>query len=190
MAGTITVTTVAASGPAPAANGSPPQIRAFKAVADAYVTASQPGANYGRAKVLRVDGAPVTTTYLRFDLGRLKEDVSSVILLLHTSGARRTSYEVRRVGEQRWKENRITYVNAPRLSLRYTASKPVRQGVWSAVEVTSLVPGDGDVSLAVTTRGARELAFHSRESKLGPRLVVRQEKDDATGRIVETLYPT
>ena len=185
-----TVTTVALTGQAPAATDPPAKIRAFEPVADTYVTASLPRANYGRAKVLRVNSSPVATTYLRFHLDKLTSNVASVILLLHTSRARRTSYEVRRVDEHRWREAGLTYSNAPRFSLRYASSKPVRQGIWSAVEVTSLVSGDEDISLAITTRGARELTFDSRESNRGPRLVVRvEDRDDVTGRIVQALLP-
>jgi len=155
-------------------------IRAFKPIADTYVTSSRPAANFGGSGVLRVDSAPQATAYLRFRPGKLKGEIESATLLLHTSGARNASYEVRLVSANRWKERRLTYSNAPRLSLRYTASKPVRRGIWSAVDVTPFV-SDEEVSLAVTTRGTRELVFGSRESKHGPRLVVRVAAEDRDG---------
>jgi hypothetical protein len=49
----------------------------------------------------------------------------------------------------------------------------MRQGAWNAVDVTSFVGGSVSVSLAITSRSSKGIVFHSRESKLGPRLVVR-----------------
>lgn len=177
------VTTAAAS-PAvaaavPAVAGT--ELRAFKPVADTYVTAARPRANFGHARVLRVDGQPAATTYLRFRVGRLKDDVETVTLLLHASAARAGSYEVRSVDDDDWRERDLTFENQPRRSVRYAASRPVRQGAWSAVDVTAFFADEGDISLAITTRGKREVVFHSRESTYGPRLVVRTEDNEGPG---------
>jgi hypothetical protein len=155
------------------------QIRAFKPVADAYVAVMRPRQNFGRTPVLRVDGAPEKTAYLRFDLRRLKGEITSVTLLLYSTTAARGGYAVRAVYEDDWLERRLTYENAPRPSSRYALSRRVRPGVWNAIDVTPIVDYDsGRVSIAITTRGARELSFGSRESRRGPRLVVRFEKDN------------
>lgn len=152
-------------------------LQAFRAEADTYVSASRPEANFGRALTLRADGAPRQTAFLRFRLGKLKGQITSVTLLLHAQAGARTSYQVRRVYEDEWRERSLTFDNAPRLSLRYVSSKPVRRGIWSAVDVTSLVTDDTErVSLAVTTRSALGVVFESRESDHGPRLVIRAKK--------------
>jgi hypothetical protein len=180
-----TVALAAAAGAASAANGPTAEIRAFKPVADTHVSAARPQKNFGRAPILRVDGFPETTAYLRFDLRRLRGDITSVTLLLHPSTAGRASFAVRRVRVNEWRERRLTYDNAPRPSERYASSKPVRRGVWSAIDVTPFVQGDdSEVSLAITTHGARELSFGSRESRHGPRLVVRFAEDDDIQNIV------
>jgi hypothetical protein len=84
---------------------------------------------------------------------------------------------VRRVYENQWRERGLTFENAPRLSLRYVSSKPVRSGIWSAVDVTSFVKDDTErVTLAVATRSALGVVFDSRESDQGPRLVIRTGK--------------
>ena len=157
------------------------ELHAFKPVADAYVAAARPRANFGTGPVLRVDGAPETTAFLRFDLKRIRGEVVTVTLLLHAENAAGSRYAVRRVSDHGWRERRLTYANAPELSRRYASSRPVRRGTWSAVDVTSFVDdGGGKVGFAITTRGTRELRFGSRESRHGPRLVVRSEseKDD------------
>ncbi|HEX7254845.1 MAG TPA: DNRLRE domain-containing protein [Gaiellaceae bacterium] len=163
---------------ASAAKAPKTEFRALKPVADTYVTAARPRTNFGSAAVLRVDGAPEATAYLRFRLKGIPGEITSVTLLLRPVTAGRASYAVRQVGEGHWRERRLTYVNAPEPSLRYASSKPIRRGVWSAIDVTSFVASAGseEIGLAITTRGSRELSFGSRESQNGPRLVVRFER--------------
>ena len=154
------------------------ELRAFRPEADTYVSAARPEANCGRARSLHADGAPRETVFVRFRLGELRGSITSATLLLHAQAKTRTSYQVRRVYEDGWRERRLTYENAPRLSLRYVSSKPVRRGIWSAVDVTSFVTDDtGRVSLAVTTRSPLGVVFESRESDQGPRLVIRTAKE-------------
>jgi hypothetical protein len=57
--------------------------------------------------------------------------------------------------------------------------------MWSAVDVTGFVDHeDREVSLAITTRAAREITFGSRESRYGPRLVVQYAREDDTRDLV------
>jgi hypothetical protein len=175
----------AVAGAAQAASG-PPDIRAYKPEADTYVSSSRPRTNFGERRVLRVDGAPETTAFLRFELGRHDEreaEIASVTLLLHSTTAGRASYAVRRVHRNDWRERRLTFDNAPRRSQRYVSSAPVRRRMWSAVDVTAFVERrDRELSLAITTRSTREIAFGSRESRYGPRLVVQYERGEDDGR--------
>jgi hypothetical protein len=151
------------------------ELRAFKPEADAYVTAAAPARNFGSVGVLRVKRSPQATVYLRFRIRKVKsDDITSVTLLLHALAGPRRSYQVRPVSRDDWREQRLTYENAPALSLRYAASKPVRRGAWSAVDVTPFITDDGGrVNLAITTRSELGVVFASRESEHGPRLVVR-----------------
>lgn len=180
---TAVAAAAAAAAAAAGTPGEPPHIFAVRPEADTYVTAAQPDANFGRSLLLRAAVAPQATAYVRFRLKKVRGAVASVTLLLHAHAGARASYQVRRVYEDDWREQRLTYANAPRLSLRYTSSKPVRRRAWNAVDVTSFVSGDErSVSLAITTRSTRGVAFQSRETTLGPRLVVRIRQDDGGGR--------
>lgn len=161
-----------------------PEIRAFSPEADTYVSEAAPETNFGRSLLLRACGSPQTTTYLRFRLKKLPKHVTSVILLLHTRAGARTSYEIRRAEGLDWREQRLTYANAPRTSMRYVAAKMVRHGAWSAVDVTQIVDGRTRVTLAITTRSHNCVAFYSRESKLGPRLVVRAGEKPNLGTLL------
>jgi hypothetical protein len=178
LTGTALALTLGAGGSATAQPKPAADLRAFKPEADTYVSAARPEANFGRSRSLRADAAPRETIYLRFRLEELRGEVTSVILLLHARTNARASFQVRRAYDDDWRERGLTFDSAPEVSLRYAASKPVRRGIWSAVDVTSFVDeGGGRVSLAVTTRGTRAVVFESRESRRGPRLVVRTDRD-------------
>jgi hypothetical protein len=167
LASTATAATAAAG------EGDEGGIRAFRPEADTYVSAAKPRRNFGRAGALEADGAPQAIVYLKFRIKKEKGAIDGVTLLLHATSGGRTSYQVRRVEAAEWREQRLTYSNAPRLSLRYTSSKPVPRGAWSAVDVTPFVEeDDGVVSLAITTKSPRGIVFASRESDRGPRLVL------------------
>jgi len=165
---------VTATGVAGAKDLPPPEIRALAPEADAYVSEAQPQRNFGRLSALRADRVPDTTIYLRFRIKKLGGSMTGVTLLLYAQAGARVRYQVRRVQGNEWRETRLTYSNAPKLSLRYASSKPVRRGAWNAVDVTPFIDSSDDrVSLGVTTRSAVAVVFASRESNHGPRLVVR-----------------
>jgi hypothetical protein len=181
---------VAAAGSSASTANSLDQFRVYKPVADTYVTAAQSRANFGRSRALRVDASPETMTFVRFRLNGTPVPGASVTLLLQPAGSGRARYAVRRVEDNRWRERRVTYATAPGPSMRFISSRPIRQGAWSAVDVTAFVPPGGggeEVTLAITTHGTREISFGSRESKFGPRLVVRTddgELDDVLDAIL------
>jgi hypothetical protein len=185
LAATTALVAVTA-GAASASDKPPPALQVFAAAADTYVTAARPAANYGRALTLKASGAPPTTTFLRFDLKQRIGEEATVVLLLHAQSGQRAAFQVRRVTGIAWGERRLTFASAPKLSNRYTAGKQKQQGAWNAVDVSAFVAGNARVSLAVTSRSPKALVFHSRESKLGPRLVV-QTGESRTG--IEGLLP-
>jgi hypothetical protein len=168
---------VAAGGSSAPTASSSDQFHVYKAVADTYVTAALARANFGRSRALRVDASPETMTFVRFRLKGTPVPAASVTLLLRPAGPGRARFAVRRVEDNGWRERRVTYATAPGPSMRFISSRPVRRGAWSAVDVTALVPPGGgkEVTLAITTHGTREISFGSRESRSGPRLVVRTD---------------
>lgn len=162
--------------------------RVYKPVADTYVTAARPRANFGRSRVLRVDASPETTAFVRFRLKRTTAPAASVTLLLRPGSPGRARYAVRRVEDNEWRERRLTHATAPHPSLRFASSRPVRRGAWSAVDVTSfVVAGDQEVSLAITTHGRQEISFGSRESQSGPRLVVRTDDGELDDLVLDAI---
>ena len=176
VAGTLLALGVASSATAGTQQKPSTNIRALRPEADTYVSAARPQSNFGQMRALRADGSPLTTSYLRFRIKKLKGEIAGVTLLLHARAGARTIYQVRRVRSDEWRESELTYENAPELSLRYASSKPVRRRAWNAVDVTPFIAGtDGRVSLAITTKNELGVVFESRESSHSPRLVVRTD---------------
>ena len=154
-----------------------PKISAVRAYADAHVSVSAQDANYGKQRSLTVDARPMTRAYVRFGIDVEKGNVVRVNLLLYSRTRSQLGYQVRLATES-WRERRITFENAPRVSPRYVSSGRLRARAWKAVDITSLVGEDDDeVNLALTTVARAGIVFASRESGMtGPRLVV--ERDD------------
>jgi hypothetical protein len=146
-----------------------------RAYADAHVSASAQNTNYGQQRQLAVDARPLMRAYLRFNINLKQGNVTRVNLLLYSRKRLRLGYQVRLVTEN-WRERRITYGNAPRISSRFVSSGPLRARAWKAVDITSLVGiEDNNVNLALTTVAPAGIVFASRESGLtGPRLVVER----------------
>jgi hypothetical protein len=152
------------------------------------VSAAAETTNYGKEHTLTVDARPKMRAYLRFDIDLKQGQVSRVNLLLYSRTRSRLGYQVR-LATENWRERRITYDNAPRMSSRFISSGPLRARAWKAVDVTSLVGSEsGQINLALTTVAPAGIVLVSRESGLrGPRLVV--ERNDAPGKQPTTEPP-
>ena len=159
--------------------GKEPKFRAVRAVADAYVSEASSRANFGQGTNLRLDSSPLARAFVRFRTKYLyRGDVRQVNLLVYSRTGTRRGFRVRLVTAA-WRESRITYDNAPRVSDRFVASGPIRPRSWKAVDVTPLVDyDDSAVSFALTTLARNGLELASRETGLtGPRLVIELEAE-------------
>jgi hypothetical protein len=96
----------------------------------------------------------------------------------------RAGYRIRLIDE-RFRESRITFANAPKLSGDSVPSGPLRARAWKAVDITALAIGeDGRVGFALTSgsANAKAVEFASRETGLrGPRLIVERRASETTG---------
>jgi hypothetical protein len=160
--------------------GRDPKIRAVRAKADAFVSEASRKQNFGRAKELRVDAAPIVRTYVRFDVDLRSEEIVHVSLLLYSRDRIQAGYKVQLVYGA-WNERKINFANAPEPSPSFVASGPLRAKSWKAVDVTTLVAGERGVTLALTTASTKGAKFGSRESgRHGPRLVVERQEGETT----------
>ena len=144
-------------------------------VADAYVRADRPSANFGKARSYLVARRPAAVAYLRFRVSVPRGlTVSGATLRLFAASNASGAFTVHRVASSAWGETTTTYRNAPRLGPVVGTSGGRHPGDASvSIDVSRLVTGSGLVSLALKAASPAALAFSSRESATGrPRLVV------------------
>lgn len=173
---TTTVTRTATPAPSATPTGSPAPgttTASFVATADSYVSAANPSTNYGASTSLRTDGSPLINSYLRFSVSGVIGTVKKATLRVYANSSSSGGYAARSVNTATWGESTITYGNAPAFSstaLGSTAS--FGAGVWTTVDITSYITGNGAFSLALTSTGA-QINFASRESGANaPQLVI------------------
>ncbi len=145
------------------------------AVADAYVNGAYPDSNYGTSSQLRVDGSPVIRSYVRFDVSGVAGPVTSATLRVYASSTHNSGFEVRGVADNSWVETAITYANSPALGAVVGSSGPLSANSWVEIDVTSLVTGDGTLSLALTALTNTNMRLDSREAANPPQLVINQD---------------
>src|SRR5918999_4080730 len=138
--------------------------------ADAYVSSANRRSNFGRERLLRIQGRPVFRSYIRFNVRGVEGEVAKATLRIFSRSGSPRGLTVRATAT-RWSERRITFANAPRPSGPVARSGRLRRLRWASIDVTRLVRGNGTVSLALTGSSSASLA--SRESgSTRPRLVV------------------
>ena len=93
--------------------------RAFAAVttlnpvADSYVQADLPGSNFGTATAVKVDGSPVTVSYLKFDVQGVTGAPARATLKVFVPVSTTTPINVRSVADSSWSETGLTFANRP-----------------------------------------------------------------------------
>ena len=141
--------------------------------ADAFVNASTPGTHYGSSTQVRVDASPTTTSYLKFDVSGLTGAVANATLRVWANTSQTTGYDVYSVPDTSWDESSITFNTAPSMATAVVGSSgPVSGGTWTTVDVTSLVSGNGTITLGLQTTNSTALSLSSREGSNPPELVI------------------
>jgi hypothetical protein len=146
----------------------------FTPVADSYVSAGNPGTNYGTAATFRVDDSPIVNSYLRFRVSGLAgQPVNQAHLLIHANSASSNGFVARSVQDNTWVETTINYSNAPAMGSTLAASPAIVSGSWVTLDVTAFVTGEGTYSFGVSTPGSTAISLSSRESGAdAPQLIV------------------
>ena len=146
----------------------------FTPVADAYVISTSASTNYGTAANLRIDGSPVTNSYLRFVVGSLNgATVQAASLRIYANSANTTGFIVKAVSNNTWAENTLTYSNAPAAGASLNSSTAITAGSWVTVDVTSYVKAAGTYSLQLSTANTTNTSLASREAGANaPQLVL------------------
>ncbi|MFN8424406.1 MAG: S8 family serine peptidase [Anaerolineae bacterium] len=153
--------------PTPSATPTPVTV-SLAAVADSYVDATNPNQNFGTQVKLITNSAGPRNSYLRFDTTSIPGQVTHADLRLYAITGSNVGYAVRGVSNNGWGETTITYNNAPPFGPVAGSSGPIAANSWSVVDVTSLVPGGGLVSFALTSTDPNLVTLLSRDQGSNP----------------------
>jgi len=112
-------------------------------------------------------------SYLRFDVKGLSGSITHVTLRVFTNSSSSTGYEVRNVADNAWTEGTINHTNAPAMDGVTATSGAFSGGVWTTVDITSLVTGNGTYNIALTTTSGTAFSLASREAGANaPQLII------------------
>lgn len=155
---TVTTTTPAVGG----------GVLTFLPVADAYVDEASPTTNRGTSTQLRIDGSPNVHGYLKFDVQGVSQAPTSAVLRVFASSSSTTGHDVRGATDTSWTETGITYATRPAFGSVAGTSGAFTSGRYIEVPVTSLVTGNGLLTLVMTGPGATAISYASREVAANP----------------------
>ncbi|HVL23350.1 MAG TPA: DNRLRE domain-containing protein [Thermomicrobiales bacterium] len=154
------------------------------AVADAMVQQGLPDTNAGTANSMRADTQPVEVSYLRFDIPADPGQITKAMLRLwvrdNTSGtidapAIATSNDVT------WSETGITWNNRPAVGPPGPNAGAVGINTWIEYDVTSLVTGNGPVTLVLVPESTDGMIVNTRENTTNtPQLVISRGTGSGT----------
>jgi len=190
---TLTFTNTATSTYTPTPTNTPAVSITLTPQADSYVDASQPSSNYGTSTLLRTKSSAAVTSYLRFNVTGVSGTVTSATLRIYTNSSSNIKYDVRGVINNTWGETTITASNAPSFgSIVGSSIQPFSAGVWTSVDVTSLVTGNGLVSFAMTSTNTTNVSYSSRTGANPPQLVIQVNAGGGAQAVVlaSTSIPT
>src|SRR3990170_4415272 len=193
---TSTPTSTPTRTPTPTATAIPDgmEVLTFSPSDDTYVRADQPTANFGSATSLEVDGSPQKDFLIKFSVSGLNgRQPSSAKLRLYNVNESSSGGDFRRMGQSAWSEATVTWNDAPPGDPVPTASLgSVSTNNWYEVDITSLVTGDGIVSLRVTSPSSNGADYSSKEgaAQFRPQLVVTVPIDPDASTSTPTPTPT
>ncbi len=149
----------------------------FRPTEDTYIKDSRADKNYGQHTTLEADSVPSTKRFLmRFRVGGVPAGatVTGATLKLFTVDPSEESGEVHAV-QGGWNEASTTWTNAPIPGSKIAdVSSPAFAGNWTSSDVESVVVGNGDINLFVTTVSGNGVDYVSSEGGInGPILSVQ-----------------
>jgi hypothetical protein len=152
----------------------------FTPVADSYVNQIDPNANFGTNRSIRADGSPQVHSYLRFEVtGVNNNPVVKVTLRIYANSASSRGFDVYKVSNNSWQEKEITYSNAPEYGNKVGTSDKFPANHWVEVDVSSLLTGDGTVSIALTGINQTAINMTSRDDNSNkPELLVEVSSEN------------
>ena len=156
----------------------PTTTRTYTPVADARVSESSPGSNYGRSSELRAEGGsdPDFVSYLRFNVSGQTGTVFRATLRIFIpakSGYGSGDGPSVRQTSTNWSETAITWNSRPTVSsVVIDDAGAIVEGTWVEYDVTNAVNANGQFSFALVSSSTDVAVFSSREGANPPQLVI------------------
>ncbi|TML87836.1 MAG: DNRLRE domain-containing protein [Actinobacteria bacterium] len=176
------------------------EVSTFTVTADSYVSEGQPDLVHGSLPFLKVDGGPLEhSSYLRVDIPAAQRTLKKATLRVYSTQADAAGVTVRFVNDDNWRENAITFNNAPaHLGRVLGHSGPIAANAWVDIDITEpllhnpAIANGGSLELELTTslfaQGAEAAAqFASRETATPPQLRI---EGGVTPAVSTTAAPT
>lgn len=149
---------------------------------DARINKSYPGSNYGSSLYLNADNSPVVDMLLKFNVSGIngRRVVSAKLKLYCNEASAVTGGKFYPTVSSSWSQSTVTWNNAPAI----VSGDPGRSlgavtaGKSYEVDVTSLVKGDGAVSLRANSSSGDGVGYSSKENSTAsyrPQLIVTVE---------------
>jgi fibronectin type 3 domain-containing protein len=164
------------SNDAPVTTPPPSPTVAFSPTDDTYVQQAQPTQTAGSATTLQVDNSPVKDILLKFNVsGFAPQSITGAKLRLYVTDPSANGGDFFATQNASWTESTVTWNTAPATTGPPVASiGAVNAGAWYEVDLSSLVLGNGVVSLRVKSTSSDGANYASRSNSLGfaPQLVV------------------
>lgn len=151
-------------------------ILTFSPTDDATVRESSPTTNYGSRISLEVDASSKKDTLLRFEVaGTNGAQVTNATLRLFNIDSSSSGGEFFGAANSNWGESTVTWSSAPAATGQALDTLgSVSPGNWYEVNITSLINGDGPVSLRISSPSSNGADYASTENGNGnaPQLIV------------------
>jgi large repetitive protein len=153
----------------------------FNPIVDTYTRSDCASCNFGTTNPLREDlYAPngISQAYLKFNLQGLQAPVASAtlrVLGVATSDGSTAPIQLRSVADTTWTETGMTYKNQPPMGSVVSTSPSFAAGTWVGMNATSLITGNGLVSMGITASDpnlARKEASREDTGGGAPQLVI------------------
>jgi hypothetical protein len=167
---------VPSTGSAAPAAGRPDTL-VFVPEADAYVDAAQPSVSFGTSNYLWVDASSVKQSFVKFRLGGVTgRTVTDARLRMYQTDASPFGGNIWSIASNEWDES-VTWDSRPAIDGPMLGTfGAVEALTWYDVAVdTSILPGDGPISLAVDSVDSDGARWASREHVSQPQLIVELE---------------
>lgn len=140
---------------------------------DAYIRPDFPDSTFGLATTLQADNSPVKNFLLKFQVTGLgTRQVTSAKLRLFAVDPSGNGGDFYRTADS-WNQGTVTWRNAPAPdTVRIASLGSVSTGVWYEIDITSVIVGDGVVSLRVSSSSTNGADYSSKEGANSPQLVI------------------